>query len=298
MCGVAGVVSRGSMSLGNDLLDMLWCVRHRGLDATGIALYEQRDLVRIRVTLPDPELAGELLETVGRFAQATEHRLYQGEGIFTFYDALLDMDPDQIGELHRAIDAHPRLCVHSIGRTLTVYKDQGDAAGIRSRHEIRAASGTHGIGHVRLATESAEDINAAHPFTTPLFPELAIVHNGQFTNYFNLRRFLESKGARFKTRNDSEMAAHYLGWQMGSQGLDLEQAMAAALEDFDGIFTILAATPTQIGYVKDKLAIKPLLVFEQGGVTVFGSEQISLTPLFADVFADEMDPGTVRVWSL
>lgn len=298
MCGVAGIISRGSLSLGNDLLDMLWCVRHRGLDATGIALFEQRNQVRARVTLPDPELAGELLEIVGRFAQATEHRLYQGEGIFTFYDALLDMDPDRIDDLHRAIDAHPRLCVHSIGKTLTVYKDQGDAAGIRARHEIRAASGTHGIGHVRLATESAEDINAAHPFTTPLFPELAIVHNGQFTNYFNLRRFLEAKGARFKTRNDSEMAAHYLGWQMGSQGLDLEQAMTAALEDFDGIFTILAATPTQIGYVKDKLAIKPLLVFEQGGVTVFGSEQISLTPLFADVFADEMDPGTVRVWSL
>lgn len=298
MCGVAGVVSRGSMSLGNDLLDMLWCVRHRGLDATGIALFEQREKVRARVTLPDPELAGELLEIVGNFAQATEYRFYQGEGVFTFYDALLDMDSEQIRALHRAIDAHPRLCVHSIGRSLTVYKDQGDAAGIRARHEIKSSTGTHGIGHVRLATESAEDINAAHPFTSPLFPELAIVHNGQFTNYFNLRRFLETKGARFKTRNDSEMAAHYIGWQMGDQGLDLEQAMAAALEDFDGIFTILAATPTQIGYVKDKLAIKPLLVFEQGGVTVFGSEQISLTPLFADVFADEMDPGTVRVWSL
>jgi glutamate synthase domain-containing protein 1 len=298
MCGVAGIIADGSQTLGADLLNMLWCVRHRGLDATGVAIYERRDDVRARVSMPDPGMAEGLRAIIAGFAREVEHRLYQGEGVFTFYDASLEMDADKIPELHRAIDAREGLCVHSIGQQLTIYKDQGHSEDIRARHEIRTVVGTHGIGHVRLATESAEDINAAHPFTTPLYPELAIVHNGQFTNYFNMRRFLESKGARFKTRNDSEMAAHYLGWRMGVEGLDLETALEAALEDMDGIFTILAATPSRIGYVKDRLAIKPLLVFEHDGVTVFGSEQISLQPIFKDVFADEMDPGTVRVWSL
>ncbi len=298
MCGVAGIIAAGSQSLGTDLLDMLHCVQHRGLDATGVAIYEQRDHVRIRVAMPSPELAEDLRGLVSERAIELEHRLYQGEGVFTFYEASLDMDPRDLRDLHTIVDAHPDLCVHSIGKSLSVYKDQGHAEDIRTRHEIKPAAGTHGIGHVRLATESAEDINAAHPFTTPHFPELAIVHNGQFTNYFNMRRFLESRGTRFKTRNDSEMAAHYIGWQMGSQGLRLEDALAAALDDLDGIFTILAATPTEIGYVKDMLAIKPLLIYQRDGVTVFGSEQISLTPIFNDVYADEMDPGTVNVWSL
>lgn len=298
MCGVAGIIAAGSQTLGTDLLDMLQLVQHRGLDATGVAIYEKRDHVKLRVAMPSPEFVGILRDLVSQHAREIEHKVYQGQGIFTFYEASLDIDDAEIPLLHTVVNAHPKLCVHSIGKSIAVYKDQGHAVDIRARHEIRPTAGTHGIGHVRLATESAEDINAAHPFVTPHYPELAIVHNGQFTNYFNMRRFLESKGTQFKTRNDSEMAAHYIGWQMGSQGLSLQDALAASLEDLDGIFTILASTPTELGFVKDRLAIKPLLLFEQDGVTLFGSEQISLTPIFDDVFADEMDPGTVNVWSL
>lgn len=297
MCGVAGIIRKGSLTLADDLLGMLFCVRHRGMDATGVAVFEERDSVRLRVAMPDPSLTGDLKTIIESLATVTEHHSYQGEGVFTFFDAMLSMDAERCPELHRAIDAHPKLCVHSIGQRLTVYKDQGTSADVQKRHKISSGLGSHGIGHVRLATESAEDINAAHPFTSPLAPEMAMVHNGQFTNYFNMRRFLESKGVRFKTQNDSEMAAHFLAWRIG-QGDSLEQALGAALEELDGVFTILAATPTQMGFVKDKLAIKPLLVYESPDAVVFGSEQISLTPLFPDVFADEMDPGTVRVWNV
>lgn len=298
MCGVAGIIANGSQTLGPDLLDMLTCVQHRGLDATGVAVFEKRDSIKLRVSMPRPDLQEALRAIVGQYAKEIEHRVYQGEGVFTFYEGSLDMDSANIAALHLAIDKHAELCVHSIGTSLAVYKDQGHAVDIRKRHEIKPMAGSHGIGHVRLATESAEDINAAHPFTTPFYPELAVVHNGQFTNYFNMRRFLESKGTNFKTRNDSEMAAHYIGWQMGVQGLSMEEALQATLEDLDGIFTIIAATPTQVGYVKDQLAIKPLLVLEREDTILFGSEQISLTPIFEDVYADEMDPGTVKVWSL
>jgi hypothetical protein len=152
---------------------------------------------------------------------------------------------------------------------------------------------------VRLATESVENINFAHPFVSYIDPELAIVHNGQFTNYFNTRRKLEAQGVRFKTNNDSEMAAHFLAFQMKEKNMDLEEALHLALDEFDGVFTLLVSTPHQVGALRDRLGIKPMLYFEKDEDTVlFGSEQICLTPIVSDVYATEMEPGGVMTWSV
>jgi glutamine phosphoribosylpyrophosphate amidotransferase len=209
------------------------------------------------------------------------------------------MDPARISDLNWAIDSHPSICVHSLGQHLKVYKDEGSAAELQNCHKIPPINGTHGIGHVRLATESVENINFAHPFISYIYPELALVHNGQFTNYFNMRRKMESWGVRFKTNNDSEMAVHFLAFQMKEKGLDLEAALHLGLETFDGVFTLLVSTSNQIGALRDRLGIKPMLYFEKEGATVlFGSEQICLTPIVSDVYATEMDPGGVQVWSV
>jgi glutamine phosphoribosylpyrophosphate amidotransferase len=182
---------------------------------------------------------------------------------------------------------------------MKIYKDGGTVKRLQEVHTIKSGQiSTHGIGHVRMATESAEDINAAHPFVSPFYPEMAIVHNGQFTNYFNLRRSLEARGAVFKTQNDSEAASHLIAWAMQENGGNLEAALAYALEEMDGVFCIMAATPTQMGIVKDRLGIKPLLLFEKDGITLLGSEQIEFTTLFPDVYAEELEPGEVRVWNL
>ena len=170
---------------------------------------------------------------------------------------------------------------------------------MRRRHKIPDVEGSHGIGHVRLATESVENINFAHPFVSYIYPELALVHNGQFTNYFNMRRKMQGWGIRFKTNNDSEMAAHFIAYQMKEKGMDLEQALNLGLETFDGVFTLLVSTENQIGALRDRLGIKPMLFFEKRDATVlFGSEQICLTPIVSDVYATEMDPGGVKVWSV
>jgi len=211
----------------------------------------------------------------------------------------VDMDPARVAELIREIDAHPDLCVHSAARRLKIYKDQGTADDLARRHEIKAGICTHGLGHVRLATESVENINLAHPFSSYIHPELAIVHNGQFTNYFNTRRRMEAKGVRFKTTNDSEMAAHFLAWQMKEKGEDLQGAMALAQEELDGVFTIIAATDEQLGAFRDRLGWKPVLYYERDdGSLLLGSEQIALTPIVADVYATELEPGGVKVWSV
>ncbi|WP_020588813.1 class II glutamine amidotransferase [Desulfobacter curvatus] len=299
MCGIAGIISRGSDALASDLLDMLYCVRHRGMDATGVAVYEEPNgLVQLRATMVNASYLDKLESIIKQYATIEHSDSYQGKGIFTFYNASLIIKDTDILTLHQAINNEPALCVHSIGDSLRVFKDQGTSKNLRTCHTIRNRKSTHGIGHVRLATESAENINAAHPFVSPLAPQMSLVHNGQFTNYFNMRRFLERKGIRFKTRNDSEMAAQYIGWLIGDQGYSLEEALHLALENLDGIFTLLVSTPTRIGVVKDRLAIKPLLILERDDITLFGSEQISFTPIFEDAFAHEMEPGEVKVWSI
>ncbi len=299
MCGIAGIIAKQAPDLGGDLLSMLKELLHRGRDATGFAVYETRDHVRVRVALTSPAFEKDLQEIISRYGGVKNSRIYQGGGVFTFYEAAVDVDPAKLFLLHWDIDTHPELCVHSIGGRITVFKDQGSAGDLQMRHNIPPLEGTHGIGHVRLATESVENINFAHPFVSYIDPELAIVHNGQFTNYFNTRRRLEALGVRFKTNNDSEMAAHFLAYQTKEMGMELEEALRLALDEFDGVFTLLVSTPTKVGALRDRLGIKPMLYFEKDEDTVlFGSEQICLTPIVSDVYATEMEPGGVMTWSV
>jgi hypothetical protein len=249
--------------------------------------------------MTDPAFETNLHAIVEKYGRITNSNVYPGGGIFTFFEGSIDMDPGRISSLHWDIDSDENLCVHSLGKQLKVYKDQGSAEDLIKFHEIKAGTCSHGIGHVRLATESVENINFAHPFVSYLYPELSLVHNGQFTNYFKMRRKLESLGVRFKTANDTEMAAHFIAYQMKEKGQDLEGALHAALDTFDGLFTILAATGDQIGALRDRLAFKPVVFYEgEDGTVLFGSEQISLTPIISDVYATEMEPGGVRIWSV
>jgi len=299
VCGIAGLIAKDSPTLGNDLINMLKELIHRGKDATGVAIYENRDTLDLRVSMTSAEYQNDLENIIKEYGSVSNNRIYRGQGIFTFYEASLDMDAARLTDLNWSIDSHPDLCVHSLGRQIKVYKDEGSAEDLHNRHKIPPINGSHGIGHVRLATESVENINFAHPFVSYLYPELAIVHNGQFTNYFNMRRKMENWGVRFKTNNDSEMAAHFIAFQMKEKGVDLEEALHLGLETFDGVFTLLVSTSDQIGALRDRLGIKPMLFFEKEEATVlFGSEQICLTPIVSDVYATEMDPGGVQVWSV
>ena len=299
MCGIAGLIVKQSDTLPSDLVNMLKELVHRGRDATGLALYEQREDIQTRVSMTDPAFETNLSAIVEKYGRIASSKVYRGGGIFYFFEGSIDMDPGQISNLHWDIDSDENLCVHSLGRQIKVYKDQGSAEDLLKSHEIKAGRCTHGIGHVRLATESVENINFAHPYVSYLYPELSLVHNGQFTNYFKMRRKLESLGIRFKTANDTEMAAHFIAYQMKERGQDLEGALHTALDTFDGLFTILVATGDQIGAFRDRLAFKPVVFYEgEDGTVLFGSEQISLTPIISDVYATEMKPGGVRIWSV
>mgnify|MGYP003325730795 FL=1 len=147
-----------------------------------------------------------------------------------------------------------------------------------------------------MATESDVDIRSAHPYWAYPFSDVAVVHNGQLTNYWTNRRALELKGHRFSSNCDSELIAVYIAERM-SQGKDLESAMKDSVEYLDGVFSYLVATKDQLGMAKDVMAAKPMVVYEGDDMIALASEEVAIRTLF-DHRIETFDPyhGEVKVW--
>ncbi len=306
MCGIAGIMvkhngaSADTPPLGDALYRMLYELRHRGCDAAGTALYldAPREYITARVSLfNSKEDLPTLRRIVNEYAELGECDLYRTNSPYTMARVTLQCEPRDVPRLYREINAQPSLCVHSLSDCMQVIKDVGTADALAEYGGLRNVQGQHALGHTRLATESIDNLNFAHPFSTDLMPELTVVHNGQLTNYFKLRRKLEAKGVRCKTFNDSEIIAHYLAYKMTREDKTLQQALTASLDDFDGVYSYLVATDTAIGAVRDRLGIKPILFYQQNGLLLLGSEQVSFEAVDPDIYAAEMAPGEVRVWS-
>jgi glutamine phosphoribosylpyrophosphate amidotransferase len=300
MCGIAGIMVSQEGDLGDALYRMLFEIRHRGCDAAGTALYldQPRDHVVARVSLLNPAQDLPVLRRlVNEHAELGECDLYRTNSPYTMARLTLQADRAGLPALYRQINAEPGLCVHSLSDRMDVIKDVGTAEALAEFGRLRGLRGRHALGHTRLATESIDNLNFAHPFSSDLLPEMAVVHNGQLTNYFKLRRRLEAKGIRCKTFNDSEIIAHYLAYKIRREGCTFEAALRSSLDDFDGVFSYLAATDTAIGAVRDRLGIKPILYFQGDGLLLLGSEQVSFEAVDPDIYATEMGPGEVRLWS-
>jgi methylamine---glutamate N-methyltransferase subunit A len=163
--------------------------------------------------------------------------------------------------------------VLSLGKSLEIVKDLGDAETVSRLYRLDDFRGSHAIGHVRMATESDVDIAGAHPYWAYPFSDVAVVHNGQLTNYHQWRRRLERLGHRFQSECDSEIIAVYIAQRM-ADGLSLETAMKQSLDDLDGVFTYLVVTDTQLGVAKDEMAAKPLVLYE--GTDDDGRDMVAL----------------------
>jgi glutamate synthase domain-containing protein 1 len=187
--------------------------------------------------------------------------------------------------------------VISIGTSLEIIKDVGSAHDVDDTYHVQSYSGTHGLGHVRLATESDVKPEAAHPFWATGFSDIAIVHNGQITNYWKMRRRLEQRGYEFHTDNDSELIAVYLAEKL-SQGVALKDALKTSIDDLDGTFSFLVSTKDEIGYAKDRLAVKPMVMYETDDLIAIASEEVSLNKLFPGQALNTMEPapGTYNTW--
>ncbi len=186
--------------------------------------------------------------------------------------------------------------VLSLGHSLEIIKDLGDAETVASEYHLGAMRGSHAIGHVRMATESDVDIAGAHPYWSYPFPDVAVVHNGQLTNYHGWMRRLERAGHRFASKNDSEVIAVYLAHKL-AEGMSLEDAMRESMEDLDGVFTYICVTEDALGMAKDELAAKPLVLYESDDIVALASEEIAIRAVVGREI-DTYDPfeGEVMVW--
>jgi glutamate synthase domain-containing protein 1 len=184
----------------------------------------------------------------------------------------------------------------SVGNSLELIKDLGDATIVSSQYGLNDFKGTHAIGHTRMATESDIDIRSAHPYWAYPFSDIAVVHNGQLTNYWTNRRDLERKGHRFSSNCDSELIAVYIADKI-NQGFDLETSMRDSVDFLDGVFTYLVTTKDQLGMAKDCMAAKPMVVYEGDDMIALASEEVAIRKLF-DHQINTFDPydGEVKVW--
>ena len=184
----------------------------------------------------------------------------------------------------------------SLGHSLEIVKDLGDAETVSEQYDLDEFSGTHAIGHVRMATESDVDISGAHPYWAYPFADVAVVHNGQLTNYFQWKRRLERSGHRFQSECDSEIIAVYLAEKM-ARACRSRRRCAHSLEELDGVFTYICVTRDALGVAKDEMAAKPLVLYEADDLVALASEEIAIRAII-DHEIDTYDPyeGEVLVW--
>lgn len=312
MCGIAGIIHRGGTApVGQELTKMLQSLKHRGPDSTGLALYGPRtENFKVRYVLGDPT-AERGLDYEARISRAhaeVERRIAAlGAKIVESssdtdyaFRVVIDYSGD-LKALTDHIEAVPGAEVLSIGHSLELVKDLGDADTVSAQYGLDSFQGTHALGHVRMATESVVDIAGAHPYWAYPFSDVAVVHNGQLTNYHTMRRALEREGHRFQSDCDSEVIAVYLANQR-QQGVSLEVAMKQSLEVLDGVFTYLAVTEDALGFAKDSMAAKPLVVYESDDVVAVASEELAIAEVVGapGEAIDTYDPyeNEVRVWTV
>lgn len=310
MCGIAGIIHKKggqSVNIGKQMTSMLQALKHRGPDSTGYAVYGEdngNQILRIKVAEAN-ELEGsysihedilERIVTVDERLADLGAKVISKESVTEYslrYEISFDGDMKKLVDFIEDVEDVEIL---SVGSTLELIKDLGDAAVVSAQYGLNDFDGTHAIGHTRMATESDIDIRSAHPYWAYPFSDIAVVHNGQLTNYWTHRRDLERKGHRFSSNCDSELIAVYIANKM-SDGVDLESAMRESIDFLDGVFTYLVTTKDQLGMAKDCMAAKPMVVYEGDDMIALASEEVAIRKLF-DHQIHTFDPydGKVKVW--
>ncbi|WP_440909829.1 glutamine amidotransferase [Candidatus Pelagibacter sp.] len=314
MCGIAGLIHRGkSSNVGSELQGMLQALKHRGEDSTGYALYGDTDgknfIMRFKVgenvgegsssVMEDVSVYDERIKIVNAKLKELGASIVKEERILPYslrYE--ITYNAKDLRDLSQKIESVPGVEILSLGKSLEVIKDLGNAKEVCDRYSLGNLVGTHAIGHARMATESGVDIKSAHPFWGYPFSDVSVVHNGQLTNYWNNRRVLENKGMRFMSECDSELIAVFLADKMRS-GASLEEGMKDSLTELDGVFTYFVATKDSLGMAKDTMAAKPLVLYESDDLVAMGSEEIAIRSVLPQEI-DTYDPfnGEVKVWQI
>ena len=313
MCGIAGLIHKGkTVNIGKELENMLQALKHRGPDSTGFALYgegyDNNYIMRFKVgenvkegskaVNEDKSVYDSRKKLVDSCLKEQGADVIKEERITPYSFKYIMSYEGDLMEFSKSVESIEMVEILSIGKSLELVKDIGDAGVVSKQYGLDKIKGTHAIGHTRMATESGVDIRSAHPFWGYPFSDVSVVHNGQLTNYWNNRRKLENKGMRFMSECDSELIAVYLAQKMRSEAT-LEEGMRASLTELDGVFTYLVATKDSLGMAKDTMAAKPMVLYESDDLVALGSEEIAIRTLLPQEI-DTYDPydGEVKVWQI
>ncbi|WP_071795095.1 class II glutamine amidotransferase [Natronohydrobacter thiooxidans] len=297
MCGIVGLFLKDKSlepKLGAMLTDMLVTMTDRGPDSAGIAIYGDSASGHAKLTIQSDQadadfatLADDLSSALG--VPVSLHRKDT--------HAVLALPVGKATAARATLaELRPGLRVMSDGESIEIYKEVGLPKDVARRFDLSAMTGSHGIGHTRMATESAVTTQGAHPFSTGA--DQCLVHNGSLSNHNNWRRKLKREGIRIDSMNDTEVGAAYLTWKM-QNGATLGEALEGALDDLDGFFTFVVGTKDGFGVVRDPIACKPAVMAETDQYVAFGSEYRALVnlPGIETARVWEPEPATVYFWS-
>ena len=294
MCGIVGLFIKDPAlepELGRLTAGMLETMTGRGPDSAGFAVYGEGEKGRTKFTLRGTS-ADSIRETMSKVqktfpdASTEQHDTH----------AVVSMSDNDASKFDDWLAAES-LDTEIVGRgsRMEIFKEVGLPADVAARFGLATMSGTHAIGHTRMATESAVTTDGAHPYSTG--QDQCLVHNGSLSNHNNLRRELRLEGMTFETENDTEVAAGYLTWRM-RKGLSLGDALEVGLEDLDGFYTFVVGTENGFGVLRDGIACKPAVMAETDQYVAFGSEYRVLADLpgIGQARIWEPEPATVYFW--
>ena len=296
MCGIVGLFLKNKSlepKLGSLMAGMLGTMCERGPDSAGIAIYGSGDVDHVKLTVraDSPKynfasLAGEVSDAIGTNVGVATHDTH---AVFIVPAAAEQTARESIEALGDGAK------VVSSGTRMEIYKEVGRPDRVAKRFELHTMAGSHGIGHTRMATESAVTTEGAHPFSTGR--DQCLVHNGSLSNHNGLRRKLVRKGLKFQTDNDTEVAAAYLTWRM-SEGASLGEALEDSLDDLDGFYTFVVGTESGFGVLRDPIACKHAMLAETDDYVAFGTEYRALAglPDIERARVWEAEPATVYFW--
>ncbi|TPN51862.1 glutamine amidotransferase [Mesorhizobium sp. B1-1-4] len=296
MCGIVGLFLKDKAlepQLGAMLSQMLVSLSDRGPDSAGIAIYGAPSGNEAKLTIQSPRPERDFR---GLDAELTKALGVPVSVMVKSTHAVIRTTPEKVDAARETIQSlRPDIRIMGAGEAVEIYKEVGLPEAVVDRFDIRGMTGTHGIGHTRMATESAVTTMGAHPFSTGA--DQCLVHNGSLSNHNNVRRELVREGMKFETENDTEVAAAYLSSQM-AHGKNLGEALEGTLSDLDGFFTFVVGTKNGFGVVRDPIACKPAVMAETDQYVAFGSEYRALTKLpgIDNARVWEPEPATVYFW--
>jgi glutamate synthase domain-containing protein 1 len=294
MCGIVGLFLKKDdlrPKLGDMLTDMLITMTDRGPDSAGIAIYgdEAAGSTKITVQSDTPEAAFAGLEA------ALNEALGATASVKTVDTHAVIVLPVEKQDAAVSFLEGKGLRIMGVGSSMEIYKEVGLPKDVAARFGLRDMGGSHGIGHTRMATESAVTTMGAHPFSTA--DDQCLVHNGSLSNHNQMRRKLAKKGVFTKSENDTEVGAAYISSRI-ADGASLGQALEGTIDDLDGFFTFVTGTKNGFGVVRDPIACKPAVMAETEDYVAFASEYRAFADLpgidAAKVW--EPEPATVYFW--